>query len=139
MRIATRGLLVDCVRAPLSCFCFDQQERISSDPAARLAGIEGFLAKWRPTIDASGGSAAFHRFRNRYYVAAAVPLFVAALKAGRAGRRDLAERRLHATDAASQGFADDQSQFEAFADLFKDLPDDAAAYFDDDEDDDDLV
>lgn len=83
MRIATRGLLVDCVRAPLSCFCFDQQERISSDPAARLAGIEGFLAKWRPTIDASGGSAAFHRFRNRYYVAAAVPLFVAALKAGR--------------------------------------------------------
>jgi glycosyltransferase involved in cell wall biosynthesis len=84
MRVAQQGLVVDCVREPLSFFCFDHDDRISANYRDRMAGVEAFLQKWRDLIVERAGPEQFRRFRNRYYVTAAFSVFTSLLRSGRA-------------------------------------------------------
>ncbi|MEM7755900.1 MAG: hypothetical protein AAF297_09725, partial [Planctomycetota bacterium] len=57
---------------------------------------------------------------------------LAALRAGKANKRDVVADRFLPVDAKTQQIGDESA---VVYDLFKDLPDDAASYFEDDDED----
>jgi len=97
MQLATAGYHADYVDRPLVISWEQrQQERMTSDVEQRLAGVQQFVDKWRPTFVEWWGEHQGERFARRYYARV-----IAAL----AARKVAAGRFRQAKQAASAVFA----------------------------------